>query len=88
MDIATDTDGTACLHVYLAVLAPNYAYIFQLLAALDFGSHITLMFATLVVAGRDKSHKDVFSTSTSWTLRLHYGSNVGHSLELLQCSIR
>jgi CDP-diacylglycerol--inositol 3-phosphatidyltransferase len=39
LDMVTDRSTTACLLVHLATLYPTYAFIFQVLVALDLSSH-------------------------------------------------
>ncbi|KAH9898677.1 CDP-alcohol phosphatidyltransferase-domain-containing protein [Xylariomycetidae sp. FL2044] len=71
LDMVTDRCTTSCLLVFLSSAFPRWALIFQGLIAVDFASHYMHMYATLVMAGSDTSHKSV-DKSRSWLLNLYY----------------
>lgn len=76
LDMVTDRCTTSCLLVFLSSAWPRWAIVFQGLIALDFASHYMHMYATLVVAGPDASHKNINKTQ-SWLLNLYYTNKVG-----------
>lgn len=69
LDMITDRCATACLCVILAQFFPTYANAFLFLIALDFTSHYTHMYATLLL--QKESHKQIDATQ-NWFLRLYY----------------
>jgi CDP-diacylglycerol--inositol 3-phosphatidyltransferase len=75
LDMVTDRCTTSCLLVFLSSAFPRWAILFQGLIALDFSSHYMHMYATLVVAGPDSSHKNI-DKSQSWLLNLYYTNKV------------
>jgi CDP-diacylglycerol--inositol 3-phosphatidyltransferase len=69
LDMLTDRCATASLCVVLAGFFPAYASAFRALIALDFASHYTHMYATLLL--QKESHKQI-DPSQNWFLRLYY----------------
>ncbi len=69
LDMITDRCATACLCVVLAGFFPAWANAFLALIALDFTSHYTHMYATLLL--QKSSHKQI-DPSQNWFLRLYY----------------
>ncbi|KAI8912591.1 hypothetical protein EDD86DRAFT_231908 [Gorgonomyces haynaldii] len=61
--------ATACLMLYLTLLYPHFAFVFQVLIALDFSSHYMQMVSTLSTGLQ--SHKSM-RTDTNWLLQLYY----------------
>ncbi|KAI9673756.1 MAG: CDP-diacylglycerol-inositol 3-phosphatidyltransferase [Trizodia sp. TS-e1964] len=74
LDMVTDRCTTACLLVFLSSAWPRWSILFQGLISLDLASHYMHMYATLVMAGKDQSHKRV-SQSRSRILNLYYNNN-------------
>ncbi len=75
LDMVTDRCTTACLLVFLASAFPRWSLIFQGLISLDLASHYIHMYATLVMAGTETSHKKV-DKSRSFVLNLYYTNKV------------
>ncbi|MCJ1484041.1 CDP-diacylglycerol-inositol 3-phosphatidyltransferase [Schaereria dolodes] len=71
LDMVTDRCTTACLLVFLSSAWPRWALLFQGLISLDMASHYMHMYATLTMAGKGKSHKNVDS-GRSRILHLYY----------------
>ena len=67
--MVTDRVSTACLIVLLANFFPQYTGAFLVLVAVDFVSHYTHMYATLLL--QKTSHKQI-DAKQNWFLRLYY----------------
>ncbi|KAL4786702.1 CDP-alcohol phosphatidyltransferase-domain-containing protein [Aspergillus varians] len=72
LDMITDRCTTTCLLVFLASAFPRWSIIFQGLISLDYSSHCTHMYATLVM-GDKRSHKEV-DERWPWALRIYYSN--------------
>ena len=69
LTFADDSCATSALMVFLAVVYPSFALLFQFLISLDYASHYAHCYATLVSGS--KSHKSV-SPSRSRILHAYY----------------
>ncbi|CAK9439886.1 uncharacterized protein LODBEIA_P39860 [Lodderomyces beijingensis] len=69
LDMVTDRCATSSLIVYLAVLYPQFTFVWQVLVSLDLASHYIHMYAML--SAGSTSHKNV-EASQSKLLNLYY----------------
>jgi CDP-diacylglycerol--inositol 3-phosphatidyltransferase len=73
LDMVTDRSTTACLLVHLATMYPTYAFLFQVLVALDLSSHYMHMVSSLK-SGKE-SHKSV-DEDTPYLMKLYYTDRI------------
>jgi CDP-diacylglycerol--inositol 3-phosphatidyltransferase len=73
LDMVTDRSTTACLLVHLATMYPKYAFLFQVLVALDLSSHYMHMVSSHK-SGKE-SHKAV-DEDTPYLMKLYYTDRI------------